>query len=60
MQRNKRTTTLGHEDLTPLTEQILDQMGEEGAAIRRRLKHFYRCRSLPNLPSGQEQLDKTA
>ena len=45
MKRNKRTETRGHEDLTPLTEHILAQMGDEGAEIRGRLKNFYRCRS---------------
>jgi len=60
MKRNKRTETMGHEDLTPLTEQILAKMGDEGADIRERLKNFYRRRTLPNLPSFQEHLDKTA
>jgi hypothetical protein len=60
MNRNKRTETMGHEDLTPLTEHILAQMGDEGADIRKRLKNFYRGRSLNNLPLFQEHLDKTA
>lgn len=59
MKRNKRTETRGHEDLTPLTEHILAQMGDEGADIRERLKNFYRCRSLNDLPLVQEPLDKT-
>jgi hypothetical protein len=59
MKRNKRTETRGHEDLTPLTEHILAQMGEEGAEIRGRLKNFYRSRSLINLPLLQEHPDKT-
>ena len=46
MKRNKRTTILAHEDLTPLTEHILDKMGKEGLAIRKRLKSFYRTRAL--------------
>ena len=45
MKRNKRTTVLAHEDLTPLTEHILTKMGKEGLAIRKRLKSFYRNRS---------------
>ena len=60
MKRNKRTETMGHEDLTPLTEYILAQMGDEGADIRERLKNFYRRRSLNNLPLFPEHLDKTA
>lgn len=46
MKRNKRTTVLAHEELTPLTEHILSKMGKEGVAIRKRLKNFYRSRAL--------------
>ncbi len=46
MKRNKRTTILAHEDLTPLTEHILTKMGKEGLAIRKRLKSFYKTRAL--------------
>jgi hypothetical protein len=60
MKRNKRTETMGHEDLTPLTEYILAQMGEEGAEIRKRLKNFYRRRALINLPFFKEHVDKSA
>ena len=60
MKRNKRTETVSHEDLTPLTEYILAQMGDEGAEIRGRLKNFYRGRSLHNVQKSQEHLDKTA
>jgi hypothetical protein len=60
MKRNKRTETMGHDVLAPLTEHILAQMGDEGADIRGRLKNFYRCRSLHNLPLCQEHQDKTA
>ena len=60
MKRNKRTITLGHENLTPLTEHILDQMGDEGTDIRERLKNFYRRRFLKRPPIYQEQLDKSA
>ena len=60
MKRNKRTETMGHQDLTPLTEYILAQMGDEGAEIRERLKKLYRRRYLKNLPIFQEHLDKTA
>ena len=60
MKRNKRTETMGHQDLTPLTEYILAQMGDEGAAIRERLKNLYRRRSVNNLPVFRELLDKTA
>ena len=60
MKRNKRTETKGHEDLTPLTEYILAQMGDEGADIRVRLKNFYRLRALDNLSLLREHLGKTA
>jgi hypothetical protein len=60
MKRNKRTETMGHQDLTPLTEYILAQMGDEGAEIRERLKNLYRCRSVHNRPVFREHLDKTA
>jgi len=60
MKRNKRTETMGHQDLTPLTEYILAQMGDEGAEIRERLKKLYRHRSVNNLPVFREHLDKTA
>jgi hypothetical protein len=60
MKRNKRTETMGHQDLTPLTECILAQMGDEGAEIRGRLKNLYRRRSLHNPPVFREHRDKTA
>ena len=60
MKRNKRTVTMGHEDLTPLTEHILAQMGDEGVDIRERLKKFYRRRYLENPLNLQEHLDQTA
>jgi hypothetical protein len=43
--RNKRTDILAHIELAPLTEQILAQMGQEGAIIRNRLKIFYSQRA---------------
>jgi hypothetical protein len=46
MKRNKKTVVLAHEELMPLTEHILAKMGKEGTLIRRRLKSFYRDRSL--------------
>lgn len=58
MKRNKRTETMGHQDLTPLTEYILAKMGDEGAVIRKRLKNLYRRRSLNNLPVFREHPDK--
>ena len=60
MKRNKRTETMGHEDLTSLTEHILAQMGDEGDNIRERLKKFYRRRYLKKPLIFQEHLDKTA
>jgi len=61
MKRNKRTVNMGHEDLTPLTERILAQMGDDGVNIRERLKKLYRRRSLLKNPLiFREHLDKTA
>ena len=60
MKRNKRTETMGHEDLTPLTEHILAQMGDEGVDIRDRLKKLYRRRYVENPLIFQEHLDKIA
>ena len=60
MKRNKRTVTMGHENLTPLTEHILAQMGDAGVDIRERLKRLYRRRYRKNSSIFQEHLDKTA
>ena len=60
MKRNKRTVTMGHEDLTPLTEHILAQMGDDGVNIRERLMKLYRRRSLKDPLIFREHLDKTA
>lgn len=57
MKRNKRTTVLAHEDLAPLTEQILAKMGKEGLAIRKRLKNFYRARTLNGQPGYEQPLE---
>jgi hypothetical protein len=43
--RNKRTDILANMELAPITEQILAQMGQEGADIRKRLTVFYRQRA---------------
>ena len=57
--RNKRTEIMAHEDLSPLTEEILGRMGQEGATIRQRLKTFYRSRSLENHGLLAKQPDET-
>jgi hypothetical protein len=49
MKRNKRTVVVAHQRLSPLTEHILSQMAQEGAALRRRLERFYRERALQHL-----------
>jgi hypothetical protein len=59
MKRNKRTVTMGHEDLTPLTEHILAQMGNEGVNIRERLKELYRRRYLQDPQDFRGHLDRT-
>jgi hypothetical protein len=60
MKRNKRTTVMAHEDLTPLTEHILTTMGKEGSAIRKRLKTFYRNRSTSSEVPFDQALEITA
>jgi hypothetical protein len=50
MNRNKCTVVKAHAQLDALTERILAQLGEEGAAIRRRLQLFYRRRSTRGQP----------
>ena len=57
MKRNKRTMVMAHEDLTPLTQHILSQMGNEGTSIRKRLKLFYRERGPTNPVPCEEQLE---
>ena len=59
MKRNKRTEIMGHEELNPLTEQVLAQMGPEGADIRKRLKTFYRQRANKNPAPFEEHLEET-
>jgi hypothetical protein len=57
MKRNKRTMVMAHEDLTPLTEHILTQMGNEGSNIRKRLKLFYRERTTSDPIPYEEPLE---
>lgn len=59
MKRNKRTEIKGHADLAPLTEQILADMGEEGDGIRKRLKKFYRNRTLKDQLPFPESLKES-
>ena len=59
MKRNKRTMVMAHEDLTPLTEHILTQMGLEGSSIRNRLKNFYRERTTIDPVPYEEPLENT-
>lgn len=56
MKRNQRTVAVANQELAPLTEHILSQMGPKGLDIRKRLQRFYQERALVNL-SGDE--DKT-
>jgi len=53
MKRNKRTEIKGHEELTPLTDQILAEMGEDGKEIRKRLREFYRQRAFRKRVPGE-------
>jgi hypothetical protein len=57
MKRNKRTMVMAHEDLTPLTEHILTQMGIEGSSIRKRLNLFYRERATTEPIPYEEPLE---
>ena len=58
--RNKRTEIVAHMELAPLTEQILAQMGQEGAAILRRLKIFYRQRACKDHCHVEEYLEQSS
>ena len=58
MKRNKRTMVMAHEELTPLTEHILSQMGNEGSSIRNRLKLFYRERATNDPIPYEEPLEQ--
>ncbi len=55
--RNKRTDTMAHVELAPLTETILAQMGQEGADIRKRLAVFYRQRACKDQCGLEKCLD---
>ena len=57
MKRNKRTMIIAHEELTPLTEHILSQMGNEGTSIRKRLKLFYRERTTVDSIPFEEHME---
>jgi hypothetical protein len=58
--RNKRTDILAHVELAPITEQILAQMGQEGADIRRRLTVFYRQRASKDYARAEEFSDNSS
>jgi hypothetical protein len=58
--RNKRTDILAHLELAPITEQILAQMGQEGADIRRRLTVFYRQRASKDCGRAEEYPDTSS
>jgi hypothetical protein len=60
MKRNKRTEIMGHEELNPLTEQVLSQMGPGGADIRKRLKTFYRQKVSKDPDPFEEHLKEPA
>jgi hypothetical protein len=58
--RNKRTETMAHMELTPITEQILAQMGPEGAIIRKRLKIFFYQKTCKNHGCCEEYLEQSS
>ncbi|MHB9074598.1 MAG: hypothetical protein ACYC6G_13860 [Desulfobaccales bacterium] len=58
--RNKRTDILAHIELAPITEQILAQMGQEGADIRRRLTVFYRQRAIKDCGRAEKYPDTSS
>jgi len=60
MKRNKRTEIMAHEEIMPLTEHILAQMGTEGANIRKRLKIFYRRRAVKGTCHQEENQEESA
>ncbi len=55
--RNRRTDIMARVELAPLTEQILAQMGPEGATIRKRLKIFYGQRACKEQSDFEECRD---
>ena len=57
--RNRRTDSMAHVGLAPLTEQILTQMGPEGASIRKRLKVFYGQRACKEQSDFEEFRDNS-
>ncbi len=59
MKRNKRTIILAHEDLAPLTDHILTEMGKEGLTIRNRLKSFYRNRASNTDAAFEQSLESS-
>lgn len=58
--RNRRTVNMAHLELAPLTEQILAQMGQEGAHIRKRLKVFYHQRARQEYRDAEEYPDTSS
>jgi len=55
MKRNKKTEAVAHGKLTPLTDQILAKMGQEGTAIRQRLKRFYQERVVGQTDQSEQE-----
>ena len=55
MKRNKKTEVVAHGKLTPLTDQILAKMGQDGTAIRQRLKRFYEERVVSQTDQSEQE-----
>ncbi|MBW1917624.1 MAG: hypothetical protein JRI57_06335 [Deltaproteobacteria bacterium] len=56
--RNKHSNIIVAHQLSPLTNHILAQMGEEGQVLRQRLEQFFQERAAVNHPDWHQQLDK--
>ncbi len=57
--RNRRTDIMADVKLTPLTDQILTQMGPEGVNIRKRLQIFYGQRACKEQRDFEEFRDSS-
>ena len=55
MKRNKKTEVVAHGKLDPLTDQILAKMGQDGTAIRQRLKRFYEERVVSQTDQSEQE-----
>ncbi|MFP3868748.1 MAG: hypothetical protein ACLFUU_11410 [Desulfobacteraceae bacterium] len=53
--RNKRSSHTVSRQISPLTNCILAQMGEEGKVLRQRLEQFFQARGAVEHPDWEDQ-----